>query len=63
MKIYKKLFKEKRLKKYKAWYNPNTDFFIQFNTNLLHSEIAEEKLHKSEEQAINNGYYRIFCRS
>lgn len=47
---------------YKAWYNPSTDYFIQFNTNMLHTEIAEQELHmRNEIEAMKHGYWRIFC--
>ena len=59
MKRYIPLF-EKRLKEYKAWYNPQSDFLHQFSSNGLHSEQAEEQLGLDEIGALKAGYYRIF---
>ncbi len=67
--VYKSRFRqilkkmnERRMSEYKAWYSPKTDTLYQFNTNLLHSEIAEEKLGlENEIEAMKAGYYRIFC--
>ena len=62
MKRYIPLFpiKEKRLAAFKAWYNPNSNYFNQFSTNGLHSEVAEQELRMSEDEAIRKGYYRIY---
>jgi len=59
LKRYKPLF-EKRIREYKAWYNPNTDKFIQFHPNLIHDEIAEENFRMDNEEALKHGYYRIW---
>jgi len=62
MKRYKPLLlQERRLISYKAWYNPSSNYFRQFSTNGLHQEIAQQDLHLDEAQAIEKGYYRIFC--
>ena len=60
MKRYKRFFKERRIASYKAWYNPSSNKLIQFNTNMIHSEIAEEQLMMNEVEAVKSGYYRIF---
>ena len=60
LKRYKPFFKEKRLPEYKAWYNPSSNYFRQFSTNGLHSEIAEQDLRMNEADAIKDGYFRIF---
>jgi hypothetical protein len=60
MKKYKSLFKERRIREYKAWANPDNNYFFQFSLNRIHSEIAEEELFMSEEEAINLGYARIY---
>ena len=49
------------MRSYKAWYNPSTDYFRQFNTNTLHGEIAYQELRMDETEAIQKGYYRIYC--
>jgi len=61
MKRYKYILLEQRKLEWKGWYNPSSNYFRQFNTNGLHSEIAEQDLHMNEAQAIQHGYYRIFC--
>jgi len=63
MKRYKPVFNtlvERRLSSWKAWYNPESNKLIQFNPNMIHSEIAEEELYMEETDAIKSGYYRIF---
>jgi len=51
---------ERRMKSYKAWYNPDTHYFRQFDTNMLHGEIAYQEFRMNEAEAIENGYYRIY---
>lgn len=62
IKKYKPLTKieERRLPQYKAWYNPESNYFRQFSTNGLHQEISQEDLKLNEAEAIQKGYYRIF---
>lgn len=59
MKRYKPLF-ERRMHSFKAWFSPITNYFKQFSTNGLHTEIAEQELHMNEIEAIKHGYARIF---
>jgi len=51
---------EKRMKEWKGWYSPDTDYFRQFDTNMLHGEIAYQELRMNEAEAIKKGYYRIY---
>lgn len=60
MKRYKPLLTERRMLSYKAWFSPESNKFIQFSTNGLHSEIAEEHFKMNEAEAIEDGYYRIY---
>ncbi len=48
------------MKSYKAWFSPDTDYFRQFDTNMLHGEIAYQELRMNEADAIEHGYYRIY---
>lgn len=55
-----KKYKERRLSDFKAWYNPDSNFFIQFNHNLIHDDFAKEKrLGYSTDDALRKGYIRI----
>lgn len=60
MKRYNSFFKEKRMSEYKAWYSPESDYFRQFSTNGLHSDISQSELGMDEIEAVRSGYYRIF---
>ena len=63
MKRYKPLLlklEERRLPEYKAWFAPSSNKFIQFSTNGLHSEKAEENFGCNEADAIKKGYYRLY---
>ena len=60
MALLRQMISERRLKEYKAWFNPDSSYFRQFSTNGIHSEIAEQDLRMTEEQALQKGYYRIF---
>lgn len=55
MNRYKKL-KEKKQTEYKAWYHPRSDWWSQFSTNSIHSEVIK----MSEEEALKKGYIRIY---
>lgn len=56
---YKRLF-EITKNNYKAFYNPNTDYWFTFNTNLVHSEICKRELKMSSLEAEQAGYYEIY---
>jgi len=60
--IFDKL-NERRMPVYKAWYNPSTDNFIQFNTNRIHDEVAQEEFYASEQMALKRGYIRLYVGS
>jgi len=61
MKKYKPLLlQERRLPEWKGWYSTQSNKLIQFSTNGLHSEKAEEYFKCNEAEAIQKGYYRLY---
>lgn len=52
---------ERHMQSWKGWFSPFTDKMFQFNTNMLHSEMASSLLKaQDEEDAVDSGYIRVY---
>jgi len=51
---------EKRMQQFKAWYNPESDYWYQFSTNLIHNEVAKDVLKMDAITAKKNGYIEVY---